>query len=84
MLGEAMNDSAMPTALYLYVDDADRVYKSALDAGGESVRAPEDMFWGDRVATVKDSAGNIWWIATHVEEPGAEEIERRARQAMAS
>jgi len=85
MLGEAMRD-ATPTsmALYLYVNDADAVYRKALDAGGESIGAPGNMFWGDRVATVKDFAGNKWWIATHVEDVSSEELEKRARQAMAA
>ncbi len=83
MLGEAMKEAPpMPTALYLYVSDADATYRKALDAGGESVGAPANMFWGDRVATIKDFAGNKWWIATHVEEVSANEVERRAQQAM--
>lgn len=85
MLGEVCDKSTpMPTALYLYVQDADAVYKKALEAGGEKVMAPEDMFWGDRVSTVKDFAGNMWWIATHVEELSSEELERRAEKAMAA
>jgi uncharacterized glyoxalase superfamily protein PhnB len=85
MLGEAMKDAhPMPVALYVYVDDADATYRKALDAGGESVEAPADQFWGDRVATVKDFAGNKWWIATHVEDVDSKEIERRARQAKAA
>ncbi|MDR3555809.1 MAG: VOC family protein [Syntrophobacteraceae bacterium] len=85
MLGEACDKSApMPTALYLYVQDADAVYQKALQAGGEKIMAPEDMFWGDRVSTVKDFAGNMWWIATHVEEVSSEELERRAEKSMAA
>ena len=86
MLGEAADQQhpPMPVALYLYVDDADATYRKALDAGGESIGAPDDMFWGDRVATVKDFAGNKWWIATHVEDVNSGEIERRAQQALAA
>jgi PhnB protein len=86
MLGEATNEQhpAMPVALYLYVDDADATYRKALDAGGESIGAPDNMFWGDRVATIKDFAGNKWWIATHVEDVSSGELERRAQQAMAA
>jgi PhnB protein len=85
MLGEAMKDApAMPIGLYLYVNDADALYRKALDAGGESIGAPENMFWGDRVATIKDFAGNKWWIAAHVEDVDADELSRRAQQAMAA
>ena len=80
MLGEAFEESP-PTqiSLYLYVSDADAAYKKAIEAGGQTIRAPEDMFWGDRAATVRDFAGNKWWIATHVEEVSADEMEKRAR-----
>ena len=85
MLGEAMpGSSPMPTGLYLYVEDADATYRKALEAGGESVEEPANRFWGDRVATIKDFAGNRWWIATHVEDVSSEELNRRAKHAMAA
>ena len=84
MLGECKDAPSMPVALYLYVDDADATYRRALEAGGESTGAPENMFWGDRVATINDFAGNKWWIATHVEDVSAEDLGRRAQQAMAA
>lgn len=85
MLGESMEEQPhMPVALYVYVKDADAVYRKALDAGGQTILAPDDMFWGDRVGTVADFAGNKWWIATHVEEVSADELERRAEKAMAA
>ncbi len=85
MLGESLEEQThMPIALYLYVKDADAVYRKALDAGAQTILAPDDMFWGDRVGTVRDFAGNKWWIATHVEEVSADELERRAGKAMAA
>jgi uncharacterized glyoxalase superfamily protein PhnB len=54
-----------PTALHLYVPDADAAYQRALDAGATSVEEPVDQSYGDREAGVKDPTGNIWWIATH-------------------
>jgi PhnB protein len=85
MLGEAMGDAPpMPIALYLYIEDVDKTYKAALDAGGESLDGPTDQFWGDRVATIKDFAGNKWWIATHVEDVDADELTRRAQHAKAA
>ncbi len=85
MLGEAMgNAPPMPIALYLYIEDVDKTYKAALNAGGESLDGPTDQFWGDRVATIKDFAGNKWWIATHVEEVDADELTKRAQQAKAA
>ncbi len=84
MLGEAMKDPPTSATYYVYVQDADATYRAALSAGGESLEAPTDQFWGDRVATIKDFAGNKWMIATHVEDVSADELERRARKLMAA
>ncbi len=85
MLGEPMEGSSpMPGTFYVYVEDADATYRAALDAGGESLEGPSDRFWGDRVASIKDFAGNNWMIATHVEEVDSDELTRRARQAKAA
>ena len=80
MIGEAMEEyPPTPIALYVYVPDADTTYRTALDAGGQSVMEPADQFWGDRTGCVSDSSGNKWWIATHVEDVGPEELVRRAK-----
>jgi uncharacterized glyoxalase superfamily protein PhnB len=55
----------MAAAVYIYVPDVDHTYQRALEAGAASLREPADQTWGDRVAGVKDSSGNTWWIATH-------------------
>jgi PhnB protein len=65
MIGGYEGVEEMPTALHLYVADADAVYQRALDAGATSVEEPVDQFYGDREAGVKDPTGNVWWIATH-------------------
>ncbi|MGD0269849.1 MAG: VOC family protein [Candidatus Sulfotelmatobacter sp.] len=52
-------------ALHLYVEDVDAVYKKALAAGATSIDEPRDQEYGERSASVKDPAGNIWYIATH-------------------
>jgi hypothetical protein len=58
-------ERATPTGLHLYVPNADQVYRNALEAGAESLHAPVDQPYGDREASVKDLAGNHWYIATH-------------------
>lgn len=68
---------ARPANLMLYVPNVDEVYRRALQAGGKSEREPADQFYGDRNAGVTDSAGNHWWIATHVEDVTPEEVQRR-------
>jgi PhnB protein len=54
----------MPAFLYVYVEDADETYRLALEQGAASVEKPMDTPYGDRRATVLDSWGNTWQIAT--------------------
>jgi PhnB protein len=63
--GGAWSGSPTPTGLHLYVADADSAYRTALDAGAESLYPPVNQPYGDREASVRDLAGNHWYIATH-------------------
>jgi len=81
MLGEATPQfGPMPTSVYLYVTDSDQVYRQALEAGGVSVFPIMTLPNGERYGGVKDPCGNIWWIATHVEDVPPEEEEKRWKQ----
>ena len=66
-----------PGSFYLYVADADATYRRALEAGATSVMEPANQFWGDRQGGVRDRFGNLWWIATRIEEVSGEELQRR-------
>jgi PhnB protein len=59
-----------PAFLYVYVDDADLVYRRALDAGAVSLEAPLDTPYGDRRAMVRDPSGNVFQIAHRTGELG--------------
>jgi len=65
----------MPTAIHLYVPDADAAYRRALEAGSISIHEPIDMEYGERGASVTDPFGNNWYLATSFKarEPGAPE-----------
>jgi PhnB protein len=65
MIGGYESVDEIPTALHVYVPDADAVYQRALELGATSLEEPVDQFYGDREAGVKDPTGNVWWIATH-------------------
>jgi PhnB protein len=65
MIGGMETVEEIPTALHVYLPDADAVYMRALEAGATSLEAPIDQFYGDREAGVKDPTGNVWWVATH-------------------
>lgn len=64
--------------LHLYVSDVDSLYLRAVDAGAESLMAPQDAFWGDRYAIVRDPFGHQWSIATPKEDLSVSELEARS------
>lgn len=75
------NTRGGPTASFLiYVPDADAAYAKAVDAGARADRPLKDEFWGDRIGTVLDPFGHKWSLATHKEEVGPEEMQRRMRE----
>src|SRR5262249_61986475 len=82
MMSEASQEwKPMPSAMYLYVNDADATYKRALQAGATSTMEPMDQFYGDRNAGGKDPAGNQWGSATPKEELFPEKQAKRAKTA---
>ncbi len=67
MIGAGAAGEAMPTMLFLYVEDVDAVYQRALEAGATALMEPSDQSHGDRMAGVKDASGNQWYMATHAD-----------------
>jgi PhnB protein len=55
---------AMPSALWLRVNDVDAAYRRALEAGATMMHAPSDQEYGSRDGSVKDLSGNHWYIYT--------------------
>jgi PhnB protein len=51
--------------LYLYVEDTDRAYQRAVEAGAKAIEGPTDMPYGDRRAMIEDPGSNVWQIATY-------------------
>jgi uncharacterized glyoxalase superfamily protein PhnB len=63
--GLSWRGASMPSAFHIYVPDCDAVYERALELGGTSIDKPADQSYGERSASVKDAAGNHWYIATY-------------------
>jgi len=70
-----------PVTLSIYVEDVDLVYARALAAGAESLREPEDQFYGDRMASVRDPWGHRWSVGSHLEDVDEAEMARRVSDA---
>jgi PhnB protein len=49
--------------LFVYVDDADVVYRRALEAGASSIEEPLSTPYGDRRAMFPDPFGNVFQVA---------------------
>lgn len=66
MIGDAKVRNATAAFLYVYVNDADAIYRRALAAGAHSLEEPFDTPYGDRRCMVRDQWGNSWQIATYM------------------
>jgi len=64
MIGGAEHIEPKPTAIRLYVPDADQVYERALKAGAKSLFPVAEQPYGERSGGVEDVHGNRWYIAT--------------------
>jgi PhnB protein len=78
----AKNIGASPAALYLYVENVDKVVEKATKLGGTSQGPVMDMFWGDRMGTIVDPDGYTWMIGTHKAEPTAKEMKKGMEEMM--
>ena len=70
-----------PVGLILYFEDADPVFKRAVEAGAKVTMPLGDQFWGDRWGGFTDPFGQHWSVATHKEDLTPQEMEQRV-QAM--
>jgi len=63
--------------LMIYMDDVDKRFARAIEAGAVVKRAVQDQFYGDRTGTLQDPFGHVWTIGTHVEDVSPEEMKKR-------
>lgn len=70
-------------SLLIYVEDADKVFQQAIQAGATELRPLCDQFYGDRSGTITDPWGHIWSIASRVEDVSLEEIQQRFQELYA-
>ena len=56
--------AATVASIYVYVNDVDSTYERAIAAGASSLEKPLDRPFQERTASVKDTFGNVWHLAT--------------------
>lgn len=49
--------------MFIYVDDADKTFKKAIDAGATVVMEVANQSYG-RSGGIQDPYGNIWWVTS--------------------
>ena len=64
--------------LYLYVEDADAVFRQAVAAGAQALMPVQEMFWGDRTGSLEDPFGHRWSVATRIQDLSPKEIAKGA------
>lgn len=69
-----------PVTLLLYTEDVDAVFAQALAAGAKMTSPLQNMFYGDRSASVEDPFGHHWHLSTHIEDVSEEELNKRMAQ----
>jgi len=62
--GKKFPGTLQPNALHVYVEDTDAVTQRAVAAGATLIDEPRDQDYGERSSTIRDKAGNFWYIAT--------------------
>ncbi|MCA1829740.1 MAG: VOC family protein [Myxococcales bacterium] len=70
-----------PISLMVYVEDVDKVFDRAVQAGATVERAVATQFYGDRTGGIVDPFGHKWYLATHVEDVPPDEMQKRAKAA---
>jgi PhnB protein len=61
-------------SLYVYVDEIDKHFERAREAGAKILAPPEDQFYGDRRYGVEDPEGHQWYFAQRVRDVAPEDL----------
>ena len=72
--------SGRSSSVMLYVRDTNAVFQKAISLGARQLVPVMDMFWGDRWGMFEDPYGQLWQIATHLEDLTPAEMHKRSMQ----
>jgi PhnB protein len=80
LFGSPKSEGKVTFGMYLYVEQADQVFRQAIEAGAQEVMPVTDQFYGDRSGTLKDPYGHVWFVASHTQDLTPDEIRQRAAE----
>ena len=80
----AETTGSSPISFYIYLENVDAAFATAVEAGATVQMPVEDMFWGDRMGTVLDPFGYSWSLASHTKDLTPEEIQKGAEAMFAT
>ena len=63
--------------VYLQVDDVDAAVARAKEAGASVLMEPQDMFYGERSAKLRDPFGHEWLLGQPIEDVSPVEMQER-------
>lgn len=76
MINRQGDDSKIkPSANYVFINNADNIFKAAILNGGNEIAKPDNKFYGIREAGVADQQGNTWWIGEYLKDVTTTEME---------
>ena len=58
-------EEATCASIYVYVVDVDATFERAIAAGAIALGKPTDRPFQERTVGVKDTFGNVWYVATY-------------------
>ena len=61
-------------SVYVYVDDVDKHFERAREAGATILEEPKDQFYGDRRYGAADPEGHHWYFAQHIRDVAPEDL----------
>jgi PhnB protein len=67
--------------LYVYVDEVDKHYERARQAGATILEKPTDQFYGDRRYRAVDPEGHHWSFAQHVRDMKPEDMKMPSQKS---
>jgi uncharacterized glyoxalase superfamily protein PhnB len=80
MVSDAVMEPARTSGVFVYVPKVDKAIAKAVALGATVKMPATDQFWGDRMGSVVDTQGNIWTIATHIENVTPTEMKKRTKE----